>query len=120
MAMAAKTWTGKWWELGGGGTVWDSIVYDPGLKLVYLGVGNGGPWVQAYRSPGGGDKAARGKAKGVMRPPLKTCGRCINGEKKSPGAAGACGINGAGLSQILSNSHLSKRMKTRAACETLL
>lgn len=53
--MAAKTWTGEWWKRGGGGTVWDSIVYDPDLDLVYLGVGNGGPWVQAYRSPGGGD-----------------------------------------------------------------
>ena len=55
MEMAAKTWHGEWWKQGGGGTVWDSIVYDPDLKLVYLGVGNGGPWVQAYRSPGGGD-----------------------------------------------------------------
>jgi quinohemoprotein ethanol dehydrogenase len=55
MEMAAKTWSGEWWKQGGGGTVWDSIVYDPDLDLVYLGVGNGGPWVQAYRSPGGGD-----------------------------------------------------------------
>ena len=55
MEAAAKTWGGEWWKQGGGGTVWDSIVYDPELKLVYLGVGNGGPWVQAYRSPGGGD-----------------------------------------------------------------
>lgn len=53
--MAARTWTGEWWKRGGGGTVWDSIVYDPELDLVYLGVGNGGPWPQAYRSPGGGD-----------------------------------------------------------------
>ena len=55
MAMAAKTWTGEWWKLGGGGTAWDSIVYDPKLKLVYIGVGNGSPWAQKYRSPGGGD-----------------------------------------------------------------
>src|SRR5882672_12590146 len=55
MEMAAKTWSGEWWKQGGGGTVWDSIVYDAELGLVYLGVGNGGPWVQAYRSPGGGD-----------------------------------------------------------------
>lgn len=55
LEMAAKTWTGEWWKRGGGGTVWDSIVYDPELDLVYLGVGNGGPWPQAYRSPGGGD-----------------------------------------------------------------
>lgn len=55
MEMAAKTWTGEWWKRGGGGTVWDSIVYDAELGLVYIGVGNGGPWPQKYRSPGGGD-----------------------------------------------------------------
>ncbi|MEZ5709958.1 MAG: PQQ-dependent dehydrogenase, methanol/ethanol family [Blastomonas sp.] len=55
MEMAAKTWNGDWWNRGGGGTVWDSIVFDPELDLVYIGVGNGGPWVREYRSPGGGD-----------------------------------------------------------------
>jgi quinohemoprotein ethanol dehydrogenase len=55
LAKAAKTWKGQWWKLGGGGTVWDSIVYDPNLKLVYIGVGNGSPWNQKLRSPGGGD-----------------------------------------------------------------
>ncbi len=52
---AAKTWKGTWWKLGGGGTVWDSMAYDPELDLLYIGVGNGSPWNQAYRSPGGGD-----------------------------------------------------------------
>jgi PQQ-dependent dehydrogenase (methanol/ethanol family) len=52
---AASTWTGEWWKFGGGGTVWDSIAFDPALDLVYIGVGNGGPWNQAFRSPGGGD-----------------------------------------------------------------
>ncbi len=55
MAMAAKTWNGEWWKLGGGGAVWDSIVYDPKLKLVYFGTANGTPLVASYRSPGGGD-----------------------------------------------------------------
>jgi quinohemoprotein ethanol dehydrogenase len=55
MAMAAKTWRGEWWKLGGGGAPWDSITYDPKLKLVYFGTGNGAPLVQQYRSPGGGD-----------------------------------------------------------------
>jgi quinohemoprotein ethanol dehydrogenase len=55
MAMAAKTWTGKWWQYGGGGTAWDSLVYDPKLNLVYIGTGNGSPHIQAFRSPGGGD-----------------------------------------------------------------
>ena len=27
---AAATWGGEWWKLGGGGTVWDSITFDPG------------------------------------------------------------------------------------------
>ena len=55
MEMAAKTWTGEWWKYGGGGTAWDSISYDPKLKLIYIGVGNGSPWVAKFRSPGGGD-----------------------------------------------------------------
>ena len=53
---AAKTWLGgKWWEVGGGGTVWDSMAYDPELNLLYIGVGNGSPWNRYIRSPGGGD-----------------------------------------------------------------
>ena len=56
MAMAARTWTGDlWWEVGGGGTVWDSMAYDPDLDLLYVGVGNGAPWNRHVRSPGGGD-----------------------------------------------------------------
>ena len=35
--MAAKTWTGQWWTMGGGGTVWNSIVYDPEFNQVYIG-----------------------------------------------------------------------------------
>jgi len=57
MAAAARTWdpAGKWWEIGGGGTVWDSIVFDPELDLLYLGTGNGTPWSRKMRSPAGGD-----------------------------------------------------------------
>lgn len=55
LAMAAKTWKGEWWKLGGGGTVWDSMAYDPELDLLYIGVGNGSPWNRRLRSPGGGD-----------------------------------------------------------------
>ena len=55
MEMAAQTWTGRWWEQGGGGTVWDSMAYDPDLGIVYIGVGNGSPWNRETRSPGGGD-----------------------------------------------------------------
>ncbi len=56
IAKAAPTWKGgKWWEIGGGGTVWDSMAYDPELGLLYIGTGNGSPWVRTLRSPGGGD-----------------------------------------------------------------
>ncbi len=55
LEMAAATWNGEWWKLGGGGTVWDSMAYDPDLDLLYIGVGNGSPWNQRIRSPGGGD-----------------------------------------------------------------
>jgi len=55
MEKAAKTWTGEWWKLGGGGTAWDSITYDPALGLIYVGTGNGSPVAQKHRSPGGGD-----------------------------------------------------------------
>ena len=55
---AAATWDttgGKYWEIGGGGTVWDSMAYDPELDLLYIGVGNGAPWNKHLRSPSGGD-----------------------------------------------------------------
>ena len=57
MAKAAETWdpSGKYWELGGGGTVWDSMVFDPELNLMYIGTGNGSPWNHRKRSPAGGD-----------------------------------------------------------------
>ncbi len=50
-----KTWNGEWWKLGGGGTVWDGMAYDPELDPLYVGTGNGTPWNQKIRSPGGGD-----------------------------------------------------------------
>ena len=52
---AAGTWRGDWWKHGGGGTVWNAITYDPLYNRVYLGTGNGAPWNQQVRSPGGGD-----------------------------------------------------------------
>lgn len=57
MTRAYGSWspTGAWTAQGGGGTVWDSIVYDPVTDLVYLGVGNGSPWNYKYRSNGVGD-----------------------------------------------------------------
>jgi PQQ-dependent dehydrogenase (methanol/ethanol family) len=55
LAMAAKTWSGEWWKVGGGGTAWDSFAYDPDLDLLYIGTGNGSPWSRYARSPQGGD-----------------------------------------------------------------
>ena len=55
MSAAAETWTGEWWIVGGGGTVWDGMAYDPELDLLYVGTGNGAPWNRDNRSPGGGD-----------------------------------------------------------------
>ena len=53
---ALPTWKGDtWWQVGGGGTVWDSMAYDPELDLLYIGTGNGSPWARHLRSPGGGD-----------------------------------------------------------------
>ena len=55
MRMAAETWSGEWWKMGGGGTAWDSFAYDPELDLLYVGTGNGSPWNREIRSPDGGD-----------------------------------------------------------------
>jgi quinohemoprotein ethanol dehydrogenase len=52
---AAKTWSGDWWKLGGGGTVWNAMAYDPELDQLYIGTGNGTPWSQKFRSSKGGD-----------------------------------------------------------------
>jgi quinohemoprotein ethanol dehydrogenase len=53
--IAAPTWFGRWYEMGGGGTVWDAIVYDPELDQLYVGTGNGSPWNRQIRSAGKGD-----------------------------------------------------------------
>ena len=55
MDQAAKTWTGEWWKLGGGGNVWNSMTFDPELNRLYFGTGNAGPSNWKIRSPGGGD-----------------------------------------------------------------
>jgi quinohemoprotein ethanol dehydrogenase len=55
MEMAAETWTGSWWEHGGGGNAWHGFTYDAELNVIYIGTGNGAPWNRRIRSPGGGD-----------------------------------------------------------------
>ncbi|WP_324829224.1 PQQ-dependent dehydrogenase, methanol/ethanol family [Qipengyuania zhejiangensis] len=60
MEKAAETWGGEWWKLGGGGTVWDSITYDPTTGLVYFGTGNAEPWNPAANNRGEGDSLYTG------------------------------------------------------------
>lgn len=56
LTKAIPTWKGgEWWKIGGGGTAWDAMVYDPALNTLYVGTGNGSPWTRTIRSPGGGD-----------------------------------------------------------------
>jgi len=53
---AAKTWDpNSRWDIGLGGTVWDGMAFDPKLNLLYIGTGNGAPWIRNVRSPAGGD-----------------------------------------------------------------
>lgn len=51
------TWgdDGAWTTDGGGGTVWDSIVYDEVNNQIIFGVGNGSPWNRTFRDPSAGD-----------------------------------------------------------------
>jgi PQQ-dependent dehydrogenase (methanol/ethanol family) len=57
MKKAATTWSGEWWKMGGGGSVWDGFAYDPEANLIYVGTGNAGPWTAEAR----GQKAEDGK-----------------------------------------------------------
>ncbi|MBT2188109.1 PQQ-dependent dehydrogenase, methanol/ethanol family [Sphingobium nicotianae] len=53
---ALKTWDpNSRWDVGGGGTPWDAINYDPETGLVLVGTGNGGPYAVSKGSPKGGD-----------------------------------------------------------------
>ena len=55
MKKAAETWDGDWWKMGGGGTVWDGMAYDPEADLIYIGTGNAGPWPEKLRKSKGKD-----------------------------------------------------------------
>lgn len=53
---AIKTWDPRHrWDAGSGGTAWDGISYDPELKLVYFGTGNGAPYNIKEGGRTGGD-----------------------------------------------------------------
>src|ERR1700689_3757639 len=53
MRKAAATWDPESTKVGGGGTVWDSIAYDPDADLIYFGTGNAGPWPADLRKAEG-------------------------------------------------------------------
>ena len=54
--IAAPTWDpNSRWDVGGGGTVWNAMVYDPELDLLYVGTGNSALFNWYERSPSGGD-----------------------------------------------------------------
>src|SRR5215471_11669730 len=55
MRKAAATWSGEWYKMGGGGTAWDGMAYDPQANLIYFGTGNGGPWPEVLRGSQGKD-----------------------------------------------------------------
>jgi quinohemoprotein ethanol dehydrogenase len=54
-AMIAAGVGDEWLSYGGGGTVWDSITYDPATNLVYFGTGNTEPWNPKANDRGPGD-----------------------------------------------------------------
>lgn len=55
MEAAEKTWSGEWWKVGTGGTVWNGMTFDAEMNRIYIGVGNAGPYDPKKRNPGGGD-----------------------------------------------------------------
>ena len=53
VARAKKTWSANTrWDYGGGGTAWDSMVYDKQNNTIFIGTGNGSPWPAWERNGG--------------------------------------------------------------------
>jgi quinohemoprotein ethanol dehydrogenase len=52
MRKAARTWDPEGLKMGGGGSVWDGMSYDPEADLFYVGTGNAGPWSAEARKQG--------------------------------------------------------------------
>ena len=90
MEMAAKTWSGEWWKLGGGGTAWDSMAYDPELNLLYIGTGNGSPWNPRLRSPGGGDNLFLSSIVALKRRHRRATSGTTRPRRARPGTTPAC------------------------------
>ena len=53
VARAKKTWSANTrWDYGGGGTAWDSMVFDKQNNTLFVGTGNGSPWPAWERNGG--------------------------------------------------------------------
>ncbi|MCM8732059.1 PQQ-dependent dehydrogenase, methanol/ethanol family [Hephaestia sp. GCM10023244] len=53
--LVEPTWSGDFAAYGGGGTAWQTIMYDAEFNRLYIGTGNGSPWNPKYRTDGKGD-----------------------------------------------------------------
>jgi quinohemoprotein ethanol dehydrogenase len=54
LTRAIQTWDPHYvWSMGGGGSVWDGLSYDPGLRLIYFGTANPSPYEIGKDSPHG-------------------------------------------------------------------
>lgn len=53
--LVRPTWSGNYASYGGGGTAWQTIMYDADYNRLYVGTGNGSPWNPKYRTDGKGD-----------------------------------------------------------------
>src|SRR5262249_48527593 len=52
MEAAAKTCPAEWRKMGGDGSMWDGMAYDPDENLLYVGTGNGTVWSSDVRNGG--------------------------------------------------------------------
>jgi quinohemoprotein ethanol dehydrogenase len=53
--MAAKTWSGTWWDFGGGGNPWNALTYDAETSTLLIGADNPFPYNTRMHSAAGSD-----------------------------------------------------------------
>jgi PQQ-dependent dehydrogenase (methanol/ethanol family) len=66
MKKASETWSPEAWKMGGGGTVWDGMAWDPESDLIYVGTGNAGPWPEELRK-------SKGQRRSISQDNLYAC-----------------------------------------------